>query len=79
MFRVNTAARFRISASGRTRSALACFFGSGHGRVRQTWNGRQRKGRRPVAEKEFLEDRRRIQEEEYFQKQEQLLIAKLQQ
>src|SRR6185503_6911896 len=31
------------------------------------------------AEKEFLGDRRRIQEEEYFQRQEQELIAKLQQ
>jgi len=41
--------------------------------------GQTRKGRRPVAEKEFLGDRRRIQEEEYFQKQEQELIAKLQQ
>jgi hypothetical protein len=32
-----------------------------------------------VAEKEFLGDRRRNQEEEYFQKQEQELIAKLRQ
>jgi hypothetical protein len=32
-----------------------------------------------VAEKEFLGDRRRAQEEEYFQKREQELIAKLQQ
>jgi hypothetical protein len=32
-----------------------------------------------VAEKEFLGDRRRIQEEEYFQRREQELIAKLQQ
>jgi hypothetical protein len=32
-----------------------------------------------VAEKGFLEDRRRNQEEEYFQRQEQELIAKLQQ
>lgn len=32
-----------------------------------------------MAEKEFLGDRRRIQEEEYFQRQEQQLIAKLQQ
>jgi hypothetical protein len=32
-----------------------------------------------MAEKEFLGDRRRIQEEEYFQRQEQELIAKLQQ
>jgi uncharacterized protein (DUF1330 family) len=37
------------------------------------------KGRRRVADKEFLGDRRRIQEEEYFQRQEQELIAKLQQ
>src|SRR3989441_11008167 len=79
MFRVSTAARFRISVSGRTRSAVTCFFGSGDGRVRQTWNRRQGKGRQPVAEKEFLGDRRRIQEEEYFQRHEQLLIARLQQ
>jgi hypothetical protein len=32
-----------------------------------------------VAEKEFMGDRRRIQEEEYFQRREQELIAKLQQ
>jgi hypothetical protein len=32
-----------------------------------------------VAEQEFLGDRRRIQEEEYFQRREQELIAKLQQ
>ena len=32
-----------------------------------------------MAEKEFLGDRRRVQEEEYFQRQEQQLIAKLQQ
>ena len=32
-----------------------------------------------MAEKEFLGDRRRIQEEEYFQRREQELIAKLQQ
>jgi hypothetical protein len=32
-----------------------------------------------VADKEFLGDRRRIQEEEYFQRQEQELIAKLHQ
>jgi hypothetical protein len=32
-----------------------------------------------VAEKEFLGDRRRIQEEEYFQRQEQKLIARVRQ
>src|SRR2546422_6799910 len=72
MFRLRSTARFGMSALGHPTSAVVS------GQVRQTWSG-TRKGRRPVAEKEFLGDRRRIQEEEYFQKQEQELIAKLQQ
>jgi hypothetical protein len=47
-----------------------------------TPGGRRRRaerGRRTVAEKGFLEDRRRSQEEEYFHKRELELIAKLQQ
>jgi hypothetical protein len=46
---------------------------------RTRWGGRQKRGRRIVSEKDFLGDRRRAQEEEYFQKREQELIAKLQQ
>jgi hypothetical protein len=43
-----------------------------------TNNEREKEGPR-VADKEFMGDRRRIQEEEYFQRKEQELIAKLRQ
>jgi hypothetical protein len=42
------------------------------------WKGIE-EGQQPMAEKEFLGDRRRSQEEEYIHRQEQQLIAKLRQ